>query len=156
MPYIYADPSRCTGCEICVLTCSFTYFKVLNPKKARLRVVRMEPAIDLVIACRNCEKAPCMEACPNEAIKRTSKGIIVIDEGRCDGCGRCVEACPLDAIHIPPNEKTPIKCVACGACVQACPVGCLKIAYSFEEAFEKRRNYAERLKEIVLNLRSGG
>jgi len=150
MPYIYADPLRCTGCEVCALVCSFRYFKVLNPKKARIRVVRKEPAIDLVIACRNCDDAPCINSCPRGAIKKTSKGIIVIDEKKCDGCGKCVEACPLDALYIPPGEKTPIKCIVCGACIEMCPVNCLKIAYGSEEALAKRVDYARRIMEKIL------
>jgi len=152
MPYIYADPLACTGCRICEMVCSFTYFKVLSPSKARIRVVRREPAIDLPIACRNCQRAPCMEACPTGALYRSRRGVILLDEEKCDGCGACVEACPINAIRIPPGLEKPIKCIVCGACVQMCPVGCLKIAWANEESIERKTAYVERLQKYMLNL----
>ncbi len=47
-----------------------------------------------------------------------------IDEARCTGCGRCVEACPVRAIR--GETKTPHRidaaaCTRCGACRAVCP-----------------------------------
>lgn len=42
----------------------------------------------------------------------------------CTGCGSCVEACPVEAIHLE-NDKAVIDeeaCTECGACVAECPV----------------------------------
>lgn len=41
----------------------------------------------------------------------------------CDGCGECVEACPLDAI-IQQGDKYIItdECDGCSDCVDACPI----------------------------------
>lgn len=55
-----------------------------------------------------------------------------VDPGRCDGTGRCVEACCYeDAIHlqtVQANGQTaqkavisPANCAGCGSCVSACP-----------------------------------
>ncbi len=41
----------------------------------------------------------------------------------CNGCGECVEACPLDAITLE-NDKAvidPDTCSDCGACADVCP-----------------------------------
>jgi len=50
----------------------------------------------------------------------------VIDADRCDGCGRCVEVCPLD-ILVPAESGVPepigeAHCFACGQCVAVCPL----------------------------------
>jgi 2-oxoglutarate ferredoxin oxidoreductase subunit beta len=57
---------------------------------------------------------------------------IVIDEQRCQGCGYCVEFCPLNCLeiskdkisrkgHYQPVVIKPEQCNACGACVWMCP-----------------------------------
>jgi ferredoxin len=33
---------------------------------------------------------------------------IVIDSDRCDGCGRCVEACPADALEVAEDQFDPL------------------------------------------------
>lgn len=52
-----------------------------------------------------------------------SKGRIVIDEGRCKGCGLCIWACPKGLITLADQEKLRgIRC-ACFDDTQAC-TGC--------------------------------
>jgi electron transport complex protein RnfB len=46
------------------------------------------------IACRLCERA-----CPVDAI-RIKNNLPVIDQGLCDGCGKCVEACPRGVLEL--------------------------------------------------------
>ena len=45
-----------------------------------------------------------------------------VDKGKCNGCGTCVEICPVNAIKIK-KEKAVIsdECVECGQCVEQCP-----------------------------------
>lgn len=63
---------------------------------------------------------------------------IYLDEGRCKGCGYCVEFCPRDALKMS-NELNPkgyllpmvddiTKCSACGLCEMLCPDFAIKIA----------------------------
>lgn len=42
----------------------------------------------------------CLEACPAQAVRRTADGARRIDAARCDGCGRCVLACPGEALQV--------------------------------------------------------
>jgi ferredoxin len=47
-----------------------------------------------------------------------------IDRSACNGCGRCVQVCPYNAIEIDNNGKAVIDQTLCkqdGLCVRACP-----------------------------------
>ncbi|MFW9933943.1 MAG: 4Fe-4S dicluster domain-containing protein [Candidatus Thorarchaeota archaeon] len=125
--FLYADPTVCVGCRICEAICSLHWEKTINPKKARNRVRRVDPGLDVVVACRNCDQAWCIEACPEDAIRRNRKGIVIVDTKKCRGCGACVEACPFGAIFLHPDTQKAIKCVTCGFCTKYCPVDTLRI-----------------------------
>jgi len=47
----------------------------------------------------------------------------IVDQEKCNGCGDCVESCPLDAIAMNDGKSTvdPETCGDCGACIDACP-----------------------------------
>jgi len=151
MPYLYGDPLKCTGCRICELYCSLCHERVLNPQKARLRIVRAEPAIDKPIACRQCADPPCAKVCPTDAITRNPKAdLVVVNVGKCIGCGACVEACPFGAIWLHPEKKIALKCDLCRVCVPRCPVDALSVVTSEEFASQKRFDLVERLKPILM------
>jgi len=137
--FLYADPTECVGCRICEMVCSFHWEKTLNPKKARIRVRRVDPGLDIVVACRNCAEPWCVEACPEDALRRNKKGIIVVDKKKCRGCGSCVEACPFGAIFLNPETQIAIKCIACGFCTSFCPVKTLRVLTAEELAALKQQ-----------------
>jgi len=124
--YLYADPLKCSGCKICELVCSFTFNGVLDPNRARIKVVSLGH-LDEVLVCRNCRDAPCIEACPREAIYRDERGVVMVNEVKCVGCGTCVKVCPFEAIKVHPNRKVAVKCVLCGSCIEWCPAECLEV-----------------------------
>ena len=125
------------------MVCSFENSKVLNPKKARLRVYRFndENPLDFPIACHHCADAPCIKVCPTNAITRTKKDMVVVSKSKCIGCGACVEACPFGAMFMDPDENVAINCILCGACVKACPVKALHILTPEQIAQERSENY---------------
>ncbi len=46
----------------------------------------------------------------------------VVNSEKCDGCGSCVDECPVGAIEL--NDKAhvdPDLCTECGSCVDVCP-----------------------------------
>jgi len=62
------------------------------------------------------------------AMKRAS--VAFIDEARCIGCARCIDACPVDAIvgargfmHTVVAEL----CIGCDLCLPPCPVDCIEV-----------------------------
>ena len=67
-----------------------------------------------------------------------------VDPERCRGCGRCVDICPFDAIHLRPNDQGTYtaevlryNCVGCGGCVGRCPVTALDMPYFSNRLLEE-------------------
>lgn len=90
-------------------------------------------------ACQGCLEHPCIEVCPKGAI-HMEQGRSIIDEEKCIKCGKCLSACPYNAIvkqerpcakacgmHAIGNDvygRAEIdydKCVSCGMCLVSCP-----------------------------------
>lgn len=89
--------------------------------------------------CRHCdpETAPCVRACPRGAIYEVAEGILAIDYDLCDGCGRCADACPHDAITV--KEGKAFKCDLCLSLFdepQCVVAGLAEIRYSESERTE--------------------
>jgi electron transport complex protein RnfB len=58
-------------------------------------------------------------------------GVALIDERRCIGCTRCIDACPVDAIVGARNLMHTVVeswCIGCALCPPACPVDCIDMA----------------------------
>lgn len=81
--------------------------------------------------CGHCDGAECIASCPVDAIYRRDDGLVLIDPGKCTGCGACVSACPYDTVFFNDELGIAQKCTGCahlldnGAvqprCVEACP-----------------------------------
>ena len=60
-----------------------------------------------------------------------AKGIAIIDEERCKGCGLCIEACPQGVLSFSgrlnrsgynvTHAERPDDCIGCGFCAITCP-----------------------------------
>jgi [FeFe] hydrogenase (group B1/B3) len=91
--------------------------------------------------CRGCFARPCVYSCPKNAITVTN-GRSQIDDTKCIKCGKCISACPYNAIvktTVPCEEACPVgairknergvaeidfsKCIFCGKCFMSCPFG---------------------------------
>ena len=68
----------------------------------------------------------------------TSNFILAVDEVACNGCGKCVDACPVEALSlVSANDPTKPRrkasrldegaCLGCGVCVGACPENGLRL-----------------------------
>jgi Fe-S-cluster-containing dehydrogenase component len=84
-----------------------------------------------VTRCNMCEDAPCVNACPTQAMYQRDDGLVDFDKSICIGCKACIAACPYDAIFINPEDHSAEKCNFCShrldvglepACVVVCPV----------------------------------
>ncbi len=62
-------------------------------------------------------------------MKRTA--VALIDEARCIGCTRCIDACPVDAIAGAQGMMHTViaaYCTGCELCLPPCPVDCIDLA----------------------------
>jgi Fe-S-cluster-containing dehydrogenase component/formate-dependent nitrite reductase membrane component NrfD len=129
------DQSRCIGCHACTTACK-------SENEVPLGVTRtFVKSVDIgifptarrafqVTRCNQCEDAPCVAACPTQAMYRREDGIVDFDKQICIGCKACMAACPYDAIFINPDDHSAEKCNLCAhrldmglepACVTVCP-----------------------------------
>jgi carbon-monoxide dehydrogenase iron sulfur subunit len=128
---IVADPSICRGCATCVAACS-----LYHTGQCSRTVSSIEIARDFLLGqfvqnvCRQCEGPECMLACPVEGAMYvdTSTGARSVDQSKCLGCGRCVDACQFNAVKLDIKREVAVKCDLCGGdpqCVAVCPTGAL-------------------------------
>src|SRR4030043_1927590 len=144
--FVSVDPSKCTGCGICEYACTLEKGEtVWNPLRSRIRVIRMTPLFNFALACRFCEDAQCVKACPEKALVQSEKtGVLMVKEKQCKGCDWCVQACEHGGITIHSDTGKPIACNLCEGepkCIESCPEEALEIVES-DEAAEKRFNDA--------------
>jgi nitrate reductase beta subunit len=64
--------------------------------------------------CNHCTYPACLAACPRKAIyKRKEDGIVLIDQNRCRGYKKCVEACPYKKPMFRGATRITEKCIGC-------------------------------------------
>jgi [FeFe] hydrogenase (group B1/B3) len=116
--------------------------------------------------CRACVGRPCTYACNKNAIRVTNKA--EIDQSLCVNCGRCLAACPFNAIvytPVPCEEACPVgaiskdrfgvehidwdKCVYCGLCKEACPYGAIMEKTYLVQIIRDIMNKGKRVKAMV-------
>jgi Fe-S-cluster-containing hydrogenase component 2 len=113
------DPSLCAGCGVCGLMCSLYNEKETSRFLSRSEIVRdpFEAGYSLS-ACRQCPSPSCYQACPLKdsalCIDETT-GVKYINAGSCDGCGECIQACPMEParVKLKPETKIAFKCDLC-------------------------------------------
>jgi ferredoxin len=68
----------------------------------------------------------------------TTNYLPVIEEAKCNGCGKCVEVCPVEAMSLvsannpakPKRKKARLNeeiCLGCGVCVRSCTVDGMRL-----------------------------
>jgi Fe-S-cluster-containing dehydrogenase component len=85
--------------------------------------------LKMALTCRLCEDAPCVAACPRDALEQSEEaGVVLIDEDKCNGCGWCIEACDFGAVTLHPETRVVMMCDLCAhrsdknpQCVEWCP-----------------------------------
>ncbi len=129
------DQTRCIGCHACTTACKSENDVPVGVTRTYVKSVDVGvfPQVRRsfqVTRCNQCDEAPCVAACPTEAMYRRPDGIVDFDKSICIGCKACIAACPYDAIFINPADHSAEKCNFCAhrleiglepACVSVCP-----------------------------------
>lgn len=135
---ILVDIRRCVGCHACGVACKTENDVPLGGFRIRTHYVQRpdRPTFAFVpMMCQHCKDAPCIPACPNEAIERLPDGRVDINKAKCKSDTACMDACPYGAIHVDPQTDKADKCNLCTqrtevglqpACVEACPTEALR------------------------------
>jgi len=145
--YLMVDTKKCAGCTSCMLACSLSHHGETNLSLSRIQITQ-DPwgkfPDDITISqCRQCPYPSCVAACPTGALHSDEKGVRTVDEAKCIGCERCVNACPFTPSRALWNyeEKHAQKCDLCEnakfwnqvggpdgkrACEEVCPMGAIK------------------------------
>lgn len=68
-------PEKCSGCMLCMMACSLRYEGVVNPLKARTKVIKNGDRVERIILTKDCTF-----------------------------CGQCVTVCQYGARELEPRE----------------------------------------------------
>ena len=130
---ILLDLDRCVGCKTCAAACYHSHHEMPIVQHARVA------AGALPLLCRQCEVAPCVDACPSGALQREPSGVVKRSLLLCWGCRSCILACPFGVLPSDLTRHAAAKCDLCEdrtasedggvpRCVAACPSGALVFA----------------------------
>ena len=133
---LYVDLTRCIGCYSCVVGCK-NWNQLHNTKGSPVKILDFTlgsyPEIIrwmVPVFCGQCDKPPCAYVCKTKAIYKNEYGIVVIDQEKCLGTGKCEKACPFGVIVFDFDKKKVFKCDMCvdrikseldPFCVSVCP-----------------------------------
>jgi len=119
---------RCIGCHSCSLACARLVHKMLSWDTAGIRIASsggLSTGFEARL-CLACDPAPCVQACPTGAYSQRKGGGVRVKKSLCIRCGKCAQACPVNAIYLDPAGE-PYVCIHCGRCVAFCPHDCLEL-----------------------------
>ncbi len=136
---LFTDFKLCIGCHSCEIACKQE--NDLPVGVNRIRIVeaasRPDEALRLsfaAVVCKQCTRAPCIEACPVNALSRGEHEVVTLQKELCIGCKACIEACPFAGIDFDSGKGVIEKCDLCLSrinhgrrpfCEQNCPTGAL-------------------------------
>lgn len=153
---LLVDAGKCTGCGCCLMACAMQHHGWINPRLARIRLLRFPSgALNVPVICMACDQAPCIKVCPMNARIRQANGSVVTDEDACVGCRACVYICPAGSPTINPYNGCSMTCDMCReepagpVCVRACrPEGALTIVAAGSLQGPAARESAGRIRSI--------
>jgi protein NrfC len=142
--YLLVDTKKCAGCVSCMLACSMVHSGESNLSLSRIQILNDVfagfPNGVVQEQCRQCPHPYCAEACPTGAMHADADNgyARTVDQAKCIGCERCVEACPFTPSRVQwdPKQRKAQKCDLCKdapymsakggvggmqACVAVCP-----------------------------------
>jgi len=151
MKVLMIHPDKCTGCNNCVLACSYEHEGVFRPSAARIHVYNWErEQFSVPMMCQQCDGAPCVEVCPTAAMYRDPEsGLIIWEESKCIRCRMCVQACPFGNAVYDSLTNQILKCDTCQgdpACVRFCPNNALEYVDDTVSTRSRKKAFATKFK----------
>ena len=154
------DLAKCELQEESKVRCSYKYHPENKGFDSLLEKVRF------ALICRRCEEAPCIKACPQDALEKipsenNDSGILKRANMLCTGCGTCAIACPFGTIY---TDLIPFPSSVCDVCkdrlkpgekplcVRTCENG--SIDYKEVDA-KKEKDLVEVFEDIVVKVAGG-
>jgi tetrathionate reductase subunit B len=153
------DVGICNGCYSCQIACKDEHVgndwtPIAKPQpdtgqfwlKLEENIRGTVPKVKMhyvPLICQHCDNAPCIKACPIEAIYKREDGLVIIDAVKCTGCKGCVDACPYSAIYFNESLNLAQKCTGCAhlidggewkvpRCADSCPTEAIKFGEESE------------------------
>ena len=149
--FLLVDLKKCQGCGTCMMSCALAHTGVAAYTLARIQIQQDSfanwPHDVFLATCRQCQDAPCVDACPVEPVKANRPrpefgNVRMIDQTLCIGCESCIEACPYTPSRCQWNHTVSKsqKCDLCAdtpyldepggpggtqTCVKVCPVNAI-------------------------------
>src|SRR5574340_1822311 len=119
--YLLVDTRKCAGCTSCMLACSLTHHGETSYSLSRIQIIQNPyesfPNDITISQCRQCPYPACVDACPTGAnhVDAANGNVRTVDESKCIGCERCVNACPFTPSRALWNyeKKHAMKCDLC-------------------------------------------
>jgi Fe-S-cluster-containing dehydrogenase component len=140
------DLENCVGCNACTVACRQENGEHIPIGEFRTKVHVIEsgsfPNVEKVfvkVGCMHCAEAPCIEACPQDAVYKNAEGITMINRENCIFCESCVDVCPYHARVINIMDEAHGMADGCNFCFDrllrgdspACMVNCVGRALTF-------------------------
>ncbi len=159
--FIIVNADLCTGCETCESVCSFVHDGEFNPINTRIHRIRIEPILNVALACQKCDDAPCIRSCPEKALEHGPDGSILCDDDKCNGCGFCVRACDFGVMTLHIATQKALVCDLCEdmkedyidpevgkkepQCIAVCPKEAISLKNVVQIGEETRMDAAKKL-----------
>jgi Fe-S-cluster-containing dehydrogenase component len=137
---LIVNTKDCVGCHACEIACKQEHNLPVGPRLIKVssegpRQIDGKPQLRYKVEhCQHCNLPPCKDACPVSAISTREDGIAIISEELCNGCMKCIEACPYGVMQFDEVRKLARKCDLCverldkglqPACIAICPSHCI-------------------------------
>ena len=72
---IVYHPENCTGCHFCAMACSLLYEGVVNPLRARIKIIRKDNITIKIVSAPNCTRCGhCTTVCNYDALELKAMG----------------------------------------------------------------------------------
>ena len=129
------DHRKCIGCHACTVACKAENEVPVGNFRTWVKYVEKGTFPEVrrhftVLRCNHCDRAPCVEICPVNALHKRPDAIVDLNRDVCIGCRACMQACPYDALYFHDDHGVAEKCHYCAhrtevglepACVIVCP-----------------------------------